>query len=117
MKIYLAAPYSHRFRLIRYLRYRRTNRVAATLIKQGHIVFSPLSHSVPISRYLGNANDSGFWVEQDLSHIDWCEAFYILRLWGWGKSAGIKREYAVAMRLKKIISRIDYGDYKNAKSV
>ena len=112
MKIYLCAPFTHRSRLIRWLRYRRTNRVAAALIRQGHTVFSPLSHSVPISKHLKNSNDSAFWVNQDLEFIPWCEALYILRLWGWGKSAGIKREYAAAIKAGKIITRIDYGDYK-----
>ena len=49
MKIYLAGPYSHKDPLIREQRFKMLNKYAAHLMRQGHIVYSPISMSHPIA--------------------------------------------------------------------
>ena len=65
MKIYLATPYSHNLAGIREWRFRKINEVAGILMQQGHAVFSPISHSHPISLTIDNSLDNNFWLKQD----------------------------------------------------
>lgn len=66
----------------------------------GHVVFSPISHSHPISRYTNaDACTSDFWLKQDLPFLAVCDELWVLTLPGWDKSSGIKREMEDADRL------------------
>jgi len=103
MKIYLCIPYSHIDPDVRHQRFDTANRGAAKLIKEGHVVFSPISHSHPIAPYIGNPNNSAFWVAQDLSFIEWCDEMHVICIDGWRESKGIKAEMAEANRLGKTI--------------
>ena len=92
-KIYLAAPYSHPDKSIREHRVEMVNRKAADLMTQGNLVFSPLSHSHPISQYCtANPCDHDFWLKQDLWILAICDEMHILCLNGWAESKGIKAE-------------------------
>jgi len=100
--IYLAAPYTHWNPIVRWLRVRAVNRKAAELIDAGFIVFSPISHSHPISRYTkAHCCDPEFWVRQDLAFMPVCDELWIYRLKGWWNSKGIGREIDCAKELKK----------------
>jgi len=99
MVIYVAAPFSHPDESVRNARFEAANAYAAKLMEQGHIVFSPLSHSVPISRYLDNPNDSKFYVNQDLYWLQYCYEVHVLMLPGYDESKGIKREIERAFNL------------------
>ena len=89
-KIYLCAPYSHPELHVRLWRVNQVNRKAAELMMQGNLVFSPLSHSHPISNYCTvDPCDHDFWLRQDLWILDICDEMHILCLWGWNKSKGI----------------------------
>lgn len=90
--IYVAAPFSHPKKHIRDFRFNEATKYAAALMQNGHVVFSPLSHSVPISEYLDNPNDSDFYINQDLFWLAQCDELHVLMLRGYEKSSGIKRE-------------------------
>ena len=68
--IYLAIPYTwnamESFDVV--------NKVAGDLMKRGYIVFSPISHSHPISQHLGQniQFDYDFWINQDLPILRMC---------------------------------------------
>ena len=59
--IYLACPYSHPDNNVREHRFKMANRAAAKLMGEGHIIYSPISHTHPIA------------VEGDLP-LDWAYA-------------------------------------------
>lgn len=102
MIVYLCAPYTNKDKRIRIQRVRAVNRKAAELMDQGHIVFSPISHSHPISRYTNaDSCDSGYWTRQDLAFLPACDEVWVYRLQGWDKSRGIKIETEEAERLGK----------------
>ena len=101
-KVYLAAPFSHWSWFVRRWRIYKVNKMAAKLMEAGYIVFSPLSHSYPISRHTKiDDQDHDFWLRQDLPFIAACDIFCVYRLWGWDKSRGILREIKEAARLGK----------------
>jgi nucleoside 2-deoxyribosyltransferase len=91
-KIYLACPYSDPDPAICEQRVLEADRIAAQLMVQGNIVFSPLSHSHRIAHHIENHQDCDFWLSQDLAFIDWADEIVVLKLDGWDKSKGIKIE-------------------------
>lgn len=104
-KIYLAAPYSPPKTLfwklfgfiLRWWRVWRVDKKAAELMMQGNLVFSPLSHSHPISKHCDvDPTDQEFWLRQDLWVLDICDEMHILCLDGWDKSKGIGIEIEYA---------------------
>lgn len=107
MKIYLAAPYNHQHSQFRELRFKLINVKAAELMCQGHIVFSPISHSHPIAVQEDLPLSFEFWQAMNESFIKWCDAVYVYRLDGWQHSKGIKAEIAYANKIKKPINYID----------
>ena len=99
-RIYLAAPYSHYDMNVRKFRVERVDKKAAELMMQGDLVFSPLSHSHPISKHCSaNPCDHDFWLRQDLWILDICDEFHILCLDGWKESRGIQTELDRAIEL------------------
>ena len=73
-KIYLAIPYTFNPELA----FEVANKVAAKLMDQGKIVFSPISHSHPISKYIKNPQTHDFWMSQDLPMLLTCDELYLV---------------------------------------
>lgn len=96
VKIYLACPYSHPDPKVCEMRCEKADRAAAYLMACGYIVFSPISHSHPISKHLGNHLDHSFWLRQDAAWLDVCDEIHILTLDGWDKSIGVAWERGYA---------------------
>ena len=101
MKIYLACPYSHEYLTVKIGRFWKANEKAAELMKQGHIVFSPISHSHPIALQCDLPGDYHYWKAWNRSFIEWCDQVWILRLEGWKESIGVKGEIEDAAELGK----------------
>ena len=101
MRIYLAAPYSHHCAVKRIERFDKINAKAAKLMAQGHIVFSPISHSHPVAQYLEPdlLMDHDFWMNQDLPFLENSDEVVVLMLDGWDKSRGVNTEVEMAKQL------------------
>lgn len=107
--VYLGAPYSHKNPHIRTLRYQMTNEVAARLMQQGMTVFSPISHSHEVSKYLEPENDTHeLWMRQDLPILERAAKLIVLRLNGWDKSRGLAEEIEHAKVHGIPIEMMDY---------
>jgi len=101
-KLYLAAPYSDPDPVVRRYRVDMANRKAAELMMQGFLVFSPLSHSHPVSKYCDvDPCDNDFWLKQDLWILEICNEMRILCLPGYQESKGIQIEKEYAKQLGK----------------
>lgn len=105
--VYLILPYSHPDELVREYRFGMANMASAALIKSGYNVFSPISHSHPIAKYLGNHNDSSFWCDIDEFWQRKCLALALLPLGGYKESSGVKREVELAHRIRQEFLIID----------
>ena len=104
-KIYLACPYSHKSKAVRIQRVINADEKAAELMEEGYLVFSPLSHSHPISEHCDvDPQDHNFWLRQDLWVLEICDEVHVLCLKGWESSKGIQRELDEAKKLNKVIS-------------
>ncbi len=113
--LYLAGPYTHDDENVRVARYHAITQVAARLIKQKRIVFSPLTMTHPIDIIMagdGNTLGSEFWVSFDQEFLNVCADISVLQLPGWDMSSGIKREIAHFKKLNiepTLLSPSDYG--------
>lgn len=92
MKIYLACPYSSSNKDTMLLRFRAACKYAGELMQQGYIVYSPLSHSVPIADQMDNHLDHAFWLRQDESFLEWADEIWVMDLPGWNQSKGVQYE-------------------------
>jgi len=106
--IYLSIPYTGQ----EYLSFRISCAIAAKLMQQGYIVFSPIAHSHPIAKYGGiNHRDHAFWLRQDLAMLRRCDELWVVILDGWYKSEGVKMERLEAIRLGMPIRLCGTADY------
>ena len=117
--LYLACPYSHPNSLVREKRFHTANHVAAKLMQCGIVVFSPLSHSVPISTEFSDSVTLSheFWMSQDLPILRRCDEMLLLGLSGWRHSLGVGREMFEAMTLKIPITLINESDIELLPSI
>lgn len=104
---YLACPYSHPDPAVRQWRFEQANRAAARLMAEGHLVFSPISHSHSIALAGGLPLDWKFWQEYDQAILAQCERMIVLRVPGWDGSIGVGEEVMLAQGMGLPVEYID----------
>ena len=111
-KIYLTLPYSHSDPQVREVRYRTATSVAAYLMKQGAVVFSPITYGHQICQY---GIDTNFkrWAELDYPMIAWADELWLLELDGHDTSFGVQEELKYAELVGTKIVRIAQNDISN----
>jgi hypothetical protein len=116
--LYVAAPYSHLESAVREHRFRAACRASALLMQSNIVVFSPLSHSVPIVRH-GELDelDSEFWLSMDIPLLGCSDELLVLALDGWEKSLGVKREMFFALQQNKPITLIKEQDIEKLPKI
>jgi hypothetical protein len=97
--LYLASPYTHDDPAVRSARAREVARVAGRLIASGRMVYSPISHGVPIEASGEMAGHYEAWRRHNRNMIARCNDFAVLALPGWRESTGIVGEALVALDL------------------
>lgn len=102
--IYLACPYSHKDASVREYRFMKANQAAARLMRAGHIIYSPISHTHPIATEGKLPLDWSYWQSVDEFYIGLCERVVVLELDGWQESKGVRAEIAMAEALGKPVS-------------
>lgn len=111
--IYLAVPYTWNpdkaFEI--------ANKMAAKLMKEGHIVFSPISHSHPVADYLDSSlrTSQKFWMYQDLPILERCDELWVIEMGENGQklisnSKGCISEIKKAKDLRKPVRYIRYNE-------
>ena len=95
-KVYLCFPFTHKFFIVRWWRFYKSTRLTARILKLNPelCIFSPITHSFPVSLFLGNSTDGKFWLNQDFSLLDnWADIMLIpIEEESWRDSHGIKAE-------------------------
>ena len=97
--IYLAGPYSHENHEIRLLRFESLSRAASRLMRDGHLVFSPISHGHPIAMAGGLPIDWEFWEAFSRVILKVSSRFIVLTMEGWETSTGVSAEIKIAKEL------------------
>lgn len=94
--VYLACPYTHPDPDTRQVRYLAVTRAAAVLTGQGVSVFSPITHSHPMSQCSDLPGTWDFWSRIDRDFLSCSYKLVVLRLVGWDSSEGVAAEIAIA---------------------
>ena len=112
MIVYLATPYTHTDARIRQARFAIANHVAAWIMRQGHSVFSPISHSHHIAEHLPEKLllDHEFWMAQDLPLLRVCDAVWVYPNDATHVSKGVAREVREAEALGITVRYLRPGD-------
>ncbi|MCP1911511.1 nucleoside 2-deoxyribosyltransferase [Bradyrhizobium elkanii] len=108
--LYLACPYTDPSAAVRLERFNQATKAAAALIRQGHIVFSPITMTHPIDiEMVGTENTLGseFWVAFDEAFMERCDAFVLLPLDRWEESSGVRREIEFFQKAGKPLMVVD----------
>lgn len=101
--IYLASPYSHPDSAIQESRFIEVCRVAAAMMREGHLIFSPIAHSHPIAMAGSLPTDWEFWRKYDHAMLDAASELWVLKIPGWDESQGVQAEIVYAIALGKPI--------------
>lgn len=110
-KIYLAIPYS--FNPI--ISFEIANMVAAKLMSENNLVFSPISHTHHVADYLDEKlrTDSLFWMIHDLPFVEWADELHVVVIKGEvdgyeliAQSKGVQMEIEHAKKFNKPIKYI-----------
>jgi nucleoside 2-deoxyribosyltransferase len=107
MKIYLAAPYTSSDKHLVEHRVKQINQAAAKLMREGHIVFSPISHSHQMAIQEVLPTTFEWWRKQNHAFIEWADAVCVLLLDGWEKSVGVMDEIDFALELGKRVEKME----------
>lgn len=113
--IYLAGPYSKGSAGTRLARFNAVTAIAARMIEQKLIVFSPITMTHPIDLVLaddGQTLGSDYWVAFDEKFMAACSEIHVAMLPGWEQSSGVKREveyFRARGREPTFLKPSDYG--------
>jgi len=94
-RYYIAAPYSHIDIKVRMHRAEVADLLAATLLLEGHVVYSPLSHSHMMSEMWGLPMNFEAYRKQDSAFLYESTVIYVITLSGWQESHGVAEELAL----------------------
>jgi len=115
--VYLAVAYSHPNKQIRKKRFEIVNEIAATLMREGLHIYSPISHTHPIALAGDLPTHWDFWKLYDETFLKCCKKLIVLKLDGWRESKGVTGEIQIATELDIPIEYIEYcGEGKYIKS-
>ncbi len=112
MYLYLACPYTHPNSETMHYRFEQANHAAASLMKQGWVVYSPISHSHIIAQNHDLPTGWDFWRNIDRVFITHASFLAVLVLNGWKESIGVREEMLLARELNKPIVLLDPKTHK-----
>jgi Domain of unknown function (DUF1937) len=94
-------------------RFQAATRAAATLVKKGYVVYSPITMTHPMDKLLATSTNtlgSDFWVKFDEAFMSACSSMCVLTLDGWEDSSGIRREIEFFSNQNKAVVFVDDAD-------
>ena len=97
--VYLATPYSDPDPMVRQQRFEVVNRVAAKLMREGHYIYSPISHTHPIALAGDLPRGWDYWEKYDRTILAACVRMFVLTQPGWQESVGVAAEIDIAREM------------------
>jgi len=114
--IYLAIPYSHTNSYVVYLRSEIVLRAHAEFIKEGHIIFSPITQSHILAERFELPKDFEFWSRIDFAILDKADELWVIAIEGWETSRGVQAEIERARSNKIPIHFVKPQDLKDSEN-
>lgn len=120
---YLGIPYSDDDESVMDFRAEISDAICADLMKQGKIIFAPISSAHHIAKKYGLPRDWAFWHKFDEEFVRVCKKMNVITLDGWKESTGLQAEIELAKKYGLEYEEIDPTPYikelkewKNEKS-
>jgi hypothetical protein len=77
-------------------RFNTVNHVAGRLMRRGHVIFSPITHSHTIAQVEELPTTWDFWKDHDEKFLTCCGLMFVLCIEGWDTSVGVTAEIVMA---------------------
>ncbi len=107
--VYLATPYSHPDESVRVTRWREVTRIAAQLMRDGQLIYSPISHTHHMACEFGLPTAWEFWQAHDTAILRACRKLIVLQQEGWQESTGVNAEIEIA---RELYIDVEYLEHK-----
>ncbi len=108
---YLATPYMHENPFIMDFRAAVSDIIAADLMRQGRVIFAPITMCHPLAIKYNLPKDWKFWGKFDDEFIKICSKLLVITLKGWKESTGVTAEIKLAKKYGIPIEYIDPEPY------
>ena len=105
--IYLATLYCHDDPTVMQARFEAVTAAAAELMSRGQHVFSPITHSHPITQAGRMPVEWDYWEAYDKRLLAMCDQLYVLMLDGWYECVGVTAEIKPARNMVKPVRFYD----------
>ena len=101
---YMAIPYSHEDPAVMASRFNLANQVAMALLEQGQKVYSPISHTHPVSQHNNETMKNwDFWKQVDMPFMKAAKGLIVIMADGWDESIGVLDEIEEFQKMGKPI--------------
>lgn len=101
---YVAGPYSHKDAEVQHDRGKKHCEITCKLLKNGHLVYSPIAETMNLSEYGDMKGNWETWREKDIRQLDVCDEIIVLTLDGWKESIGTRAEIKHSIKNNKTIN-------------
>ena len=107
MLIYIASPYTNAEESVREENYRIVSMIAAEIVAEGSVAFSPITYGHTLLNYKEMPGDWEFWKNFCETFLYKCDEMIVYKLDGWDKSTGVLAEIELAKSLNMKITYIE----------
>jgi hypothetical protein len=95
-------------KFMQWLRFRRVTKATAHFMLKGYNMFSPITHSHPIPKYIPKRLDTHtMWLGIDFQWIDVCDELWVFMQGGWKDSHGVEKEIEYANEIGKPVRYVN----------
>lgn len=108
---YLAIPYTHEDKYVMDWRAEVSDFVCSELMKEGRIIYAPISSCHHIAKKYGLPRNWEFWAKLDTAFIKASEKIIVITLPGWKTSTGVNAEIKIAEENNIEIEYLDPAEY------
>lgn len=111
--IYLASPYSHPDDEVREDNYIVVSNIAADMVSNGHVVFSPISYGHNLLEFKNMPSNWEFWFNFCVTFLLKCDKLVVCKMPGWENSIGVTEEIEIARNCGIEVEYIETDKYYN----
>lgn len=109
--IYLASPYTNADVEIMEDNYVVVSNIAADMVANGDVVFSPISYGHNLIQFKDMPGDWGFWFNFCVTFLLKCDKLIVCKMPGWEKSIGVSEEIEIANKYGIPVEYIETNKY------
>lgn len=116
--VYLSSPYSNPDDAIREQNYKTVSLIAAQMVYNGELAFSPISYGHNLSEFKEMpANNWSFWYNFCIGFLLKSDKLIVVKMNGWDRSVGVAGEIEVAIKNNIPIEYMEPNEFFSANNL